>query len=160
MSTRYTNQFEALLSQSIRLVFAAQARKAFPEVLSLWEEMLRPHDGPHLVAVLADMAQASKMPNVGEIVRAVVERKRRSQPFVPPTLTAAERTRSEHAAVMSMLWMRKEYPQLNESAELIMRSVFARQFGKDATTAVNEAKSAYTPEQLDAWMEDAQRRAS
>ena len=155
--SRYSAVPETNLAKAIKLIWAGQGRRVDPSVVASWERELSPHEGPTLMAVLAEQTRASKLPNLGDILMALANRAARSKEFTPISLSSAQMARSEHAAVFSMLWMAQTYPDLDKTAYGVLRAVFTRQFGKDADAAVRQAKETYTPEQINQMMIDTDR---
>ncbi len=144
------------LARAVRLVWAASGRRADSEVVALWERKLKPFEGSTLYAILEQEATSDKSPNLGRVLAAIAQKRLQPGSYEPPKLTAAERVKSEHAAILSMLWLENHHPELRESAGGIMRAAFTRQFGTDAAKLVDSARSNYTPEFVDKWMLDQQ----
>jgi hypothetical protein len=64
-------------------------------------------------------------------------------------LTPQERQRSDHAAIMAMLWLHYQH---GWAATAFLGTVMAQQLGKPPNEVIHAAKQIYTREQVHEWM--------
>lgn len=133
---------------------AANFGKRFPAELELlWVNKLEKYAGDALDAILEQSLMGEKMPTLGAIME-VVHGRRDSAAFVPPPrLTPEQQKKSDHAAILSMLWLHYEKGwELKE----FDGHVLGRLFGGNANTALLKAKEIYDAPTVNRWMQDQQ----
>lgn len=132
-----------------------------------WVKRLLPYAKGRAVWVALEKARDEKyFPSVGGVLELIEQEQRRDTlPYVPPKpLTPEESSKSDRAAILSMLWL--EYTKgfgpvhIGGIVSGCMARIYAKQFGKtdaDIEAAMVEARAKYPREFVLRWMEEQQR---
>lgn len=137
------------LAMAVAKLGDVHGRKLSAVQIQHWVSRLTQHaENPILWRILAEACDGARMPAVSDVLDAIAAHpKAQARVEAPPT--PGERLRSNHAAVLSMLWLHyaKNW-QLRDFAGTIMAS----QFGKDPYDALVAAKELYDKPTILAWM--------
>ena len=140
---------------SLKLLCSAFGRKLDQDALAFWASRLSEYPPESVFKALREAMDGERFPtlkqlrdaagNVGPTRNTVVEH---------PPLTADQRKRSDHSAIMSMLWLHydKGWPLTDFGGHIL-----GRLFGKDPHEALAKAKEIYDAPTVKAWMIDQQR---
>lgn len=127
-------------------------RRIDPEMELFWVNRLEPLAGPKLFRAMSEALEEERFPTLKRIIE-MAQGRRDTQPFIAPApLTTDERKRSDHAAIMSMLWLRYNYEH-DSLGELMLK----RLFPGDPVKALATAMEIYPKETVNRWMDDQQR---
>lgn len=142
------------IKQSVRLLAANFNRRMDDETLRFWASRLSDHVGPRLWRALAGALDGETFPTLRWVCDQASESPRANSVRFTPDLTDEQRRRSDHAAIMSMLWMHYEkgWTLSDFSAHIL-----GRLFGKDPRQALIAAKEIYDSTTVKRWIEDQQR---
>lgn len=141
------------LAAEIGEMHAIAGKKCTDRRIDFYLKKLGPYVGPELEAVIESFKECGECPGVRKILDGVHSRKRRTADnLLMPALTEEEKRRSDHAAIMSMLWLHYEHRwSIDRLVSDILTRVFARQVD-DPKQAIEEAKKHYTKERVAEWM--------
>ncbi len=119
-----------------------------PDQISFWVNRLEPLASQALYTALGQACEGERMPALRAIVTAASGSMRANQWQAPPQLTEAEKKKSDHWAIISMLWLHYTRPH----AFAMCEDIFARLFGGDPHQALAKAKEIYSKEEIEKLM--------
>lgn len=140
------------LQRAIGNLFENFGKRRNEVLLLTWCRALAPYaKGDMIWQQLEAACLERSMPAPVDLIKAMGGRPE-TEAFKPiPELSPEQRRRSDHAAVLSMLWLHYEK---GWSVADISGHVLARMFPGDIVKAVEAAKEIYTPEAVRSWMYD------
>jgi hypothetical protein len=142
---------EQRIRKGIQLLCSAFRTRMDKDGLEFWVSKLADYAGPQLWSALKSALDGDRMPTLRDLRQASGAASRPNAYKEPPPLTADQRKRSDHAAIMSMLWLHydKGWPLTDFGGHIL-----GRLFGKDPHEALAKAKEIYDAPTVKSWMSD------
>ncbi|MES2367775.1 MAG: hypothetical protein V4563_18000 [Pseudomonadota bacterium] len=143
------NEEFARIKTAIGVMASTFGKRMDADTLLFWATRLEPHAGKKLWAAFAACMDGDDMPTLKYLVN-------QSRPDhlapngykAPPEMSAADRKKSDHWAIISMLWLHYTRPH----AFAMCEDIFARLFGGDPHQALAKAKEIYSKEEIEKLM--------
>lgn len=140
------------LRKAISVLLQTFGKRPNDVVILVWCKALAPYaKGSAIWRALAQACEGDKLPSINAVKLLMQTRRETMDWQSAPEPTPEERKRSDHAAILSMLWLHyeREWP-----LDSFAGHVLGRLFGKDPAEALRVALEVYDRPTVAKWMAD------